>query len=135
MSLIFDFCVNQEDVQQVGPKRVFNSDQSGVKKSLGSERTLDFKGVKGVSSRVQNIHATTHSYTVQPCINGDGELLEPTLLVLSEPKGTFWPIVSKNMFNERNHFDQILHQKVREKWATINAIYHCKSFLMELFVR
>jgi len=77
---------------------VFNSDQSGVKKSHGSERTLDFLGVKAVPSVVQNKNATTHSYTVQPSINADGELLEPTLLVLAEPHGEFGERVAQRMF-------------------------------------
>lgn len=51
---------------------------------------------------VQAVSATTHSYTIQPTISGDGRLLSPLFIVLKEPTGTFGPRVQETMFRVNN---------------------------------
>jgi len=90
------------DMGRVGPANTYNSDQSGIKQEEHTGRTLHTSGVKKVEAVVQRMNATTHSFTVQPILNAQGEFLKPMLLVLPEPKGTFGPHVKKNLFKVRN---------------------------------
>ena len=69
------------DVRQyaakIGMGNVYNSDQSGFQFELHSGRTLTFEGEKQVQCLVQSVRSTTHSYTIQPLLSGDGRLLSP----------------------------------------------------------
>jgi hypothetical protein len=84
------------------PSQIFNSDQSGFNYEIHSGRTLDFVGVKSVEGVVQSISSTTHSYTIQPTISADGDLLSPLFVVLQEPDGKFGPRVEENLFQAPN---------------------------------
>jgi hypothetical protein len=85
-----EFVKQVRDVLDSHPSRqVLNTDQSGFKKELHSGRTLDFRGRKSVESVVQSVNATTHSYTIQPTISMDGELMSPLLICLQEAGGKF----------------------------------------------
>jgi len=88
----------REAMLTVGTKHTYNCDQSGFNKELHSGRTLQVQGVKSVDRVVQSVHSTTHSYTIQPTMNADGEFLSPLLLVLQEPGGEFGPNVQRTMF-------------------------------------
>jgi hypothetical protein len=46
-----------------------------------SPRSLAFIGEKTPTTSVSSIHATTHSYTIQPTITLDGKLLSPFFCV------------------------------------------------------
>ena len=81
---------------------VFNTDQSGFNLEIHSGRTLNIKGEKSVYGKAQSIGALTHSYTIQPIISADGNLLEPMLLVLQEQNGKFGPRIEKNIFKATN---------------------------------
>ena len=83
---------------------IFNTDQSGFNLEMYSGRTLATKGVKNVEAVVQHVNALTHSYTIQPVISADGDLLSPMMLVLKEQTGKLGPIVSKNVFRPKNIF-------------------------------
>lgn len=85
-----------------GARRVYNSDQSGFNYEIHSGRTLNPRGDKNVESIVQSVHSTTHSYTIQPTVSAEGELLSPFLLVLQESKGEFGPAVKQNLFKAEN---------------------------------
>jgi hypothetical protein len=54
-----------------------------------SGRTLAQKGQKEVLTIVQSLHATTHSFTIQPSISLDGRHLSPLFLCLQEGAGEF----------------------------------------------
>jgi len=82
----------------VGPGNTYNSDQSGFNLEMHTGRTLAKKGVKTVSAVAQSIHALTHSYTIQPTVNANGELIGPLLLVLQEKGGQFGRTVERKMF-------------------------------------
>jgi hypothetical protein len=84
------------------PSQIFNSDQSGFNYEIHSGRTLDFVGVKSVEGVVQSISSTTHSYTIQPTISADGNLLSPLFVALQEPDGKFGPRVEENLFQAPN---------------------------------
>jgi hypothetical protein len=82
--------------------KILNTDQSGCQPEMHTNRTLTFRGFKRVEALVQSIHASTHSYTVQPTITAGGKKLLKTLLVLQEPTGTFGPRVKKTLFKAEN---------------------------------
>jgi hypothetical protein len=68
---------------------VVNADQSGILKELYTSRTLARTGCKNVECVVQNVSATTHSYTVLPVIYADGRLGRKLYVVLQEANGRF----------------------------------------------
>ena len=80
------------EMKRIGAQNTYNSDQSGFNLEVHSGRTLASVGSKKVVSVVQSVHATTHSYTIQPIVNAKGRLLEPLLLVygLSRAKMLLW---------------------------------------------
>jgi len=86
------------EIAAVGTTNTYNSDQSGFNIELHSGRTLEFRGVRKVEKVVQSVNSTTHSYTIQPTMNAEGELLGRLLLVLAEPSGSFGPVVKRTMF-------------------------------------
>lgn len=88
--------------EEIGMENVYNSDQSGFQLEMHSGRTLAIEGEKQVQCVVQSVSSTTHSYTIQPLISGDGELLSPLFLVLKEKSGKFGPIVESNLFRPTN---------------------------------
>lgn len=94
----------QLKIGQYGLKNIYNSDQSGFQLEIHSGRTLAEEGTKQIECLVQSVSATTHSYTIQPTISGDGKLLSPLLIVLKEPSGRLGPIVEKNIFRPANVF-------------------------------
>ena len=69
--------------------QILNSDQSGFNLEIHSGRTLEYKGTKKVECQVQSQSSMTHSYTIQPTISADGELLSPLYMVLQEKDGKF----------------------------------------------
>ena len=68
---------------------VYNTNQSGFNYEMQRGRTLAPCGSKTVEVAVQEVNATTHSYTIQPIISASGSLLSPMLLVLQEAGGKF----------------------------------------------
>ncbi|OQV12922.1 hypothetical protein BV898_12843 [Hypsibius exemplaris] len=85
-----------------GTSHVKNSDQSGFNRELHTGRTLDFKGVKNVQAQVQQISATTHSYTIMPIVSASGVLEPFMLVVIQEPSGDFGPRVKQGLFQAPN---------------------------------
>ena len=82
--------------------QIINTDQSGVEKELHSTRTLSTKGEKKTFGIVASKNASTHSYTLQPSITLDGQVLGPVLLCLQEVNGKMGEIVKKNLFRPTN---------------------------------
>lgn len=95
------------DIEEYGLSNVYNSDQSGFQLEMHSGRTLAVEGEKQVECLVQSIASTTHSYTIQPTIAGDGRLLSPLFLVLKEPSGKFGPIVESSLFRPENVYIEV----------------------------
>jgi len=75
-------------IETHGPEKVFNTDQSGFNLEFHAGRTLHEKGEKTVLAETQNLNALTHSYTIQPIISCDGQLLPKLLVVLKENDGS-----------------------------------------------
>ncbi|KAG5310829.1 GVQW3 protein, partial [Acromyrmex insinuator] len=71
-------------IEQFGSEIVFNSDQSGFQLEIHSGRSLCNEGVKKIECVVQSISSTAHSYTIQPIISCNGNLLSPLSIVLKE---------------------------------------------------
>ncbi|KYN12159.1 hypothetical protein ALC57_15678 [Trachymyrmex cornetzi] len=89
-------------IEQFGSENVFNSDQSGFQLEIHSGRSLFNVGVKKVERVVQFISSTTHSYTIQPIISCNGNLLPPLFIVLKEANGIFGPRVQETLFTTIN---------------------------------
>lgn len=60
------------------------------------------KGIKKVGRIVQSVSSTTHSYTIQPIISCNGNLLSPLFIVLKEANGEFGPRVQETLFKLTN---------------------------------
>jgi len=86
-------CREEFEVGGFARNEIFNSDQSGFQKELHAGRSLDVVGSKRVLCKVQSVSATTHSYTIQPTLSADGELLSPLFVVVQEQSGHFGPKV------------------------------------------
>ena len=99
------------DVRQyaakIGVGNVYNSDQSGFQLELHSGRTLTFQGEKQVQCLVQSVTTTTHSYTIQPLISGEGRLLSPLFLVLKQRTGEIGPRIGTNLFRLENVYIEV----------------------------
>ncbi|KAK0419619.1 hypothetical protein QR680_014236 [Steinernema hermaphroditum] len=65
-------------------KKIFNSDQTGLKLELRAGRTLAIKGSKQVRVVVQRENALTHSLTLQPVISANGFLQTPMMVCFLE---------------------------------------------------
>ncbi|XP_076386074.1 uncharacterized protein LOC143264143 [Megachile rotundata] len=89
-----------------GEKNIFNTDQSGFQLEMHSGRTLSQKGEKETAVLVQSVSATTHSYTIQPTILADGQLLSPLFIVLKEASGQLGPRVRQTVFTPPNVYIQ-----------------------------
>lgn len=89
----------REKIQLHSPSHVFNSDQSGFNLEMYNGRTLARRGEKSISTVVQSIPSTTHSYTIMPTVSAEGELLSPLRIVLKEKNGVFGSVVKKRIFS------------------------------------
>jgi len=89
-------------IEQFGSENVYNSDQSGFQLEIHSGRSLSHQGIRKVQRVVQSLASTTHSYTIQPIISCDGNLLSPLFIVLKEANGRFGPRVEENLFRPTN---------------------------------
>ena len=81
---------------------IVNTDQVGIEREVRSTRTLSFLGEKKTFGAVGSKNACTHSYTIQPMISLDGELVGPMFLCLQEPTGRMGDIVKANLFEPAN---------------------------------
>lgn len=82
--------------------QIFNTDQMGIEKEQYSTRTLSFQGERKTFGVVKSKNATTHSYTIQPIISLDGQLVGPLYLCLQEPNGKMGETVKKRLFQPSN---------------------------------
>lgn len=92
------------NIQIYGAKNIYNTDQSGFNIQLLSNRTLETKGSGKVEIRIEQQHSATHSYTIQPTISADGDLIAPLYIVLQETGGAFGPNVQRNIFRHDEVF-------------------------------
>ncbi|RWS15315.1 telomerase-binding protein EST1A-like protein [Dinothrombium tinctorium] len=84
------------------PNQILNSDQMAFAYEFVSKRTLSYVGEKDIKVSIKSKNKTTHTYTVMPMINYDGELLSPLYICLREINGEFGPIVKKTLPNFNN---------------------------------
>lgn len=78
--------------------KLYNGDESGYELELKPNFTLDHKGIRYVQEIVDSKSAKTHSYTILPLINSDGEFVSPLLIIMKETSETFGPVVERTMF-------------------------------------
>ncbi len=79
-----------------------NTDQSGIELEIRFTRTLSYKSEKIIVGAVRSTNASTHSYTVQPTITLDDNLLSPLYLCLEEPKGHMSENIRSHLFKTSN---------------------------------
>ena len=92
----------QQIIEERGEDSIFNTDQSGFNLEFHGGRTLTEKGLKTVLAEAQSLNSLTHSYTIQPFISVEGQLMPVLLIVLQESGGSFGPRVSKSLFTAPN---------------------------------
>lgn len=71
--------------QSYGLKQILNSDQTPFNFEMNSEYTLEFRGSKRVAATKQSAAGDTHSYTLMPLLNADGEFVGPLFIILKGP--------------------------------------------------
>lgn len=76
---------------------ILNMDQTGFSYEIYRDRTLTWKGSRNVTINIDQQNKRTHSYTAQPIISRDGNVVGKLLLCLQEPHGRFGPIVSRQV--------------------------------------
>jgi len=118
----------KQHAAEIGMENVYNSDQSGFQLEMHSGRTLAAEGEKKIQCVAQSISSTTHSYTLQPLISGDGKLISPLFLVLKEKNGQFGPVVESTLFRPIN---VLVVASTSGKLTT--GIYQYKSVQNKLF--
>ena len=79
------------------PTQIFNSDQSGFSYEVEPKRTLSEKGEKSTMGLVKSMNKVTHSYSIMPIINMNGNLLSPMLIGLQEAADSFGPRASSKI--------------------------------------
>jgi hypothetical protein len=80
---------------------IVNSDQSGFNYELHSNRTLNFIGEKDIICNVNSLNAISHSYTIQPTLNSNGNFIGKCLLVLQDHNGNFGVNVKTSLFQPK----------------------------------
>ncbi|EFN69792.1 hypothetical protein EAG_03888, partial [Camponotus floridanus] len=83
-------------INNVSDTFIFNADQTGIQKEIHSGRSLTFQGERDVQAISQSLYSMTHSYTLMPIINKNGDILKPIFIVLQEPN---WPLSEKVLNN------------------------------------
>lgn len=76
---------------------VINTDQTGCEYQTTFNRSLDYKGVKTVLVKKQNLAKLTHCYTAQYSLTASGKLLPKVFLCMQEPGDTLGPRVIKTV--------------------------------------
>jgi len=89
-------------IEQFRSENIYSSDQSSFQLEIHSGRLLSHQGIRKVQCVVESLASTTHSYTIQPIISCDGNLLSPLFIVLKEANGRFGPRVEENLFRPTN---------------------------------
>jgi hypothetical protein len=85
-------------------KKIFNADQVGVNLEFVSNRTLRVAGSKDVFLCIKSKNNITHSLTIMPTIDTEGNLLSPLFVCLMEPSGSFGVNVQQNLYKSDNLF-------------------------------
>ncbi|EFP13218.1 hypothetical protein CRE_08455 [Caenorhabditis remanei] len=79
----------RQEIKNLCPSVVFNSDQTGIQKELYSQRSLAFCNEKQVERLVQSKASLTHSFTFMPMLFMNGTLGPKAYLLMAEPTGEF----------------------------------------------
>ena len=95
VELILDF--NDNVKLHFDPQEVFNTDQSGFNYIAHSNRTLSHRGEKATVASYNALGPLTHSYTIQPLLNMNGNLVGKLWVNLQEVTGSFGPRVLANL--------------------------------------
>ncbi|XP_035708085.1 uncharacterized protein LOC118435775 isoform X1 [Folsomia candida] len=84
-------------------ENIWNTDQTGFKYEILSNRTLTWKGERTtIGTAFSPKNKVTHSYTVQYIIAYNGSILPQVYVCLQEIGGTFGPVVQRSIFTAPN---------------------------------
>ena len=92
----------QKMLPEYRPENVINTDQSGLAFEMYSKRTLSFEGEHLTLTKVQSVHNTTHSYSVQPILSLSGHQIGPLFICLKEPNGHMSDNIKRKLFKTDN---------------------------------
>ena len=76
---------------QFDPTAIFNTDQSGFNYIVHSNRTLSQVGERFTVAAAQSMNKLTHSYTIQPILTMNGNLVEKLFIILQERNDALSP--------------------------------------------
>ncbi|XP_003744001.2 uncharacterized protein LOC100907425 [Galendromus occidentalis] len=98
--VLLDFVRNVRD--RYDPREVLNTDQSGFSYLVHTNRTLSHRNEQTTVGVVKSLNSLTHSYTIQPVVNMNGELVGRLYVNLQERTDGFGPRVSQDLPNFPN---------------------------------
>jgi hypothetical protein len=75
--------------RQFDPTEIFNTDQSGFNYIVNTNRTLSYMNERITTATTNSLFPLTHSYTIQPLLNMDGQLCGKLYVNLREKDGKF----------------------------------------------
>src|SRR6185437_1153452 len=87
-----------EEAPKYQNNHIFNSDQSGFNYEMASTRTLSNTGEKDTMLVIKSHNKGTHSYTIQPLIDYEGNNRGKLYVCLQEKDGRMGPQVEKTYF-------------------------------------
>src|SRR6185437_6353552 len=87
-----------EEAPKYQNNHIFNNDQSGFNYEMASTRTLSNTGEKDTVLVINSHNKCTHSYTIQPLIDYDGNTRGKLYVCLQEKDGRMGPQVEKTYF-------------------------------------
>lgn len=95
------FVINNNNVQNINS--FINFEYSCYSYLHHGNRTLSFSGERNTIATVRNVHATTHTYTIQPILASNGKLYSPLLINFRETTGNdFGPRIGASLLNLPN---------------------------------
>ena len=103
---------------------IVNSDQSGFNYELHSSRHYTRKRHRVYS--VNSLNAVSHSYTIQPTFNSNGNFIGKCLLVLQQPNSSFGVNVEKSLFQPENLLVQCSNSG--KVITSISSVYYDEIF-------
>lgn len=87
-------------------RHIWNMDQVGFTYEIDTQRTLDWKGNRDTIIIPNQRGHQTHSYTLQPIVSREGEIIGKLLIALREPKG-FGPRIGPEVRELEEKFGNI----------------------------
>jgi hypothetical protein len=92
----------EQHIHRFNVTHILNADQSAFNYEEISTRTLSIAGEKTTLSRIKSSGAVTHSHTIMPILNMNGEIIGPLFICLQEASGRLGPRVMITIYKAKN---------------------------------